>query len=206
MKEYPSIQSWPGTGGVSVYVFDKLDGSNCRAEVNKKGEISKFGKRNGLLDDQTPYLNEARIIIPNKYGDLLGRMVRDQRWDMATFYFEFVGPQSFAGWHAAEPHDCVLFDIAPHKKGFLEPKEFLKLCGDTVDHVRLLHQGNFTKDIADAVTNSTLENMTFEGIVAKGALDRKTGLNFSFKWKSLLWLKKLKERCGDNEKLYEQLA
>lgn len=205
MKEYPSIPSWSRAGGIPVYVFDKLDGSSTRAEVDRKGNITKLGKRYGLLDDQTPYLGEARSLIPEKYGDQMGRLVRDQRWEGATFYFEFTGPSSFAGWHANEPHMVTLFDVAPHKKGFLEPREFLKLCGH-MDHAKLLHQGNFTSDIADAVTNSTLEGMTLEGIVAKGSFDRKTGMPLMFKWKSLAWLRKLKDRCAGDEKLFNSLV
>jgi hypothetical protein len=191
--------------GLPVYVFDKLDGSNVRVEVDRKGRLTKFGKREGLLDDQTPFLREAETLIPQKYGDDLGRIVRDERWERATFYFEFWGPGSFAGWHADEPHTVTLFDVAPHKKGFLEPREFLKVCGH-LDHAKLLHQGNFTKDIADAISEGTLPEMTFEGVVAKGQWDRKRGMPLMFKWKNLAWFDKLRNRCNGDEKLFESLA
>ena len=198
MKSYPSIPSWTRTSIGPVYVFDKLDGSCVRAEVDRKGRITKFGKREGLLDDQTPHLMQAATLIPEKYGEGLARLVRDQQWERATFYFEFWGPSSFAGWHADEPHTVTLFDVAPHKRGFLEPREFLKLCGH-LDHAKLLHVGNFTHEVAEAVTNSTLEGMTLEGVVAKGSLDRKTGMPLMFKWKSLAWLKRLRDRCTTEE-------
>lgn len=205
MKSYPSIPSWSRAGGTPVYVFDKLDGSNVRCEVTRKGKIEKFGKKDGLLDEQTPHLIQAATLIPEKYGEDLCRLVRDQRWEMATFYFEFWGPSSEFGWHADEPHTVTLFDCAPYKKGFLEPREFLKLCGH-VDHARLLHVGNFTHEVAESVSNGTLDGMTFEGIVAKGAFDRKTGMPLMFKWKNLAWLKRLREKCGDNLALYNKLA
>lgn len=198
MKSYPHLPGWSGVGGLPVYVFDKLDGSNVRVEVDRKGNLTKYGKRDGLLDDLTPFLKEAETLIPDKYGDAIARIVRDQRWERATFYFEFHGPSSFAGWHAAEQHTVTLFDVAPHKKGFLEPREFLRLCGH-LDHARLLHQGNFTKDIADSVSNGTLEGMTFEGVVCKGAWDRKLGMPLMFKWKSWAWLNRLRGVCKDEK-------
>lgn len=49
MKQYPSIN-----GQISyefpVYVWDKLDGSNIRAEWSKKNGFYKFGTRERLLD------------------------------------------------------------------------------------------------------------------------------------------------------------
>lgn len=205
MKAYPSIPSWSRVSGTPVYVFDKLDGSNVRCEITRKGKIDKFGKREGLLDEQTPFLIQAVQLIHEKYGTDLARLVHDQQWEKATAYFEFWGPSSEFGWHADEPHTVTLFDLAPYKHGFLEPREFLRLCGH-MDHARLLHMGNFTHEIAEAVSNSTLEGMTFEGVVAKGALDRKTGMPLMFKWKSLAWLRKLKDRCGDNEALFCKLS
>ena len=205
MKPYPSIPSWSRAGGTPVCVFDKLDGSNVKAEVTRKGKIEKFGKRDGLLDEQTPYLIQAAALIPEKYGEDLCRLVHDQRWERATFYFEFWGPRSAFGWHADEPHTVTLFDCAPDKRGLLEPREFLKLCGN-MDHAKLLHVGNFTHDVAEAVSNSTLDGMTCEGVVAKGSADRKTGMPLMFKWKSLRWLTMLRERCGDNLALYNKLS
>lgn len=48
--------------------------------------------------------------------------------------------------------------------------------------------------------------MTFEGVVAKGAWDRKKGMPLMFKWKSLAWLKKLRDVCGEDEVLFRKLA
>lgn len=203
MKSYPHLPGWTGVGGIPVYVFDKIDGSSVRAEVDRKGRITKFGKREGLLDDATPFLREAETLIPEKYGDVLGRIVRDQRWERATFFFEFWGPGSFAGTHVAERHTVTLFDVSPSGRGLLEPREFLRVCGD-IDHASLLHQGNFTRDVADQVSAGTLPGMTFEGVVAKGAWDRRREMPLMFKWKSLAWLQRLRGICAD-EAEYERL-
>lgn len=199
MSPYPSIPSWARVSGLTCYVFDKLDGSHIRAEVNRKGAVVKYGKRDTLLDDQTPFLREAERLIHEKYGDVLARAVRDQRWEGATFYFEFLGPQSFAGWHAAEPHSVTLIDVEPRGRGFLAPRDFVRTFKN-IDTARLLHVGNFTKDLADAVSSGTLEGMSFEGVVAKG-LKTHPGM---FKWKNLAWLERLRSTCKD-EAEFERL-
>lgn len=204
MTPYPHLPGWSRVSGLPCYVFDKLDGSNVSCLTDRKGNL-RFYKRGTLLDDSTPFLAEARTLIPAKYGESMARLLRDQRWDRATFFFEFYGPTSSFGWHAAEPHTVTLFDIHVERKGFLEPKEFVKLCRG-VETAPLLHVGNFTKDIADAVSNGTLEGMTFEGVVCKGAWDKKLQMPRMFKWKNLAWLKALREKCGDDEKLFESLA
>lgn len=200
MTPYPSIPSWTRAPGLSCYVFDKIDGSHIRAEVNRKGLITKYGKRDSLLDDQTPFLREAEKLIPEKYGTTLAKVVRDNRWEKATFFFEFCGPTSFAGWHVAEPHDVTLIDAEVHGRGFLEPREFVKVFKG-VETARLLHVGNFTKEIADAVSEGRLEGMTFEGVVCKG-LPTFPG---KFKWKNVAWLEKLRPRCKD-EAEFNRLA
>lgn len=44
MKQYPTINYWnKGYFGESCYAFEKLDGSNIRAEWSKKQGWHKFG-------------------------------------------------------------------------------------------------------------------------------------------------------------------
>lgn len=203
MKPYPSI---PGgvRHGVPVYVFDKLDGSNIRVEWTRKRGFWKFGRRNGLIDDTNPWLPEAPALFMAKYADDLYRIFREQRWEQATAFMEFWGPSSFAGNHEEETHDVTLFDVSVHRKGFLEPRMFLRLFGD-LDHPRLLHHGNFTCDMQEQVAAGTLDGVTFEGVVAKGAWDRKAGRPLMFKWKSQAWINKLRAYCGENDELFQRL-
>lgn len=202
MKQYPSINGGV-RHGVPVYVFDKLDGSNVRAEWTRKNGWVKFGRRHGLLDDSNPHLIEAKELILNLYGDDLVRVFREQRWQKATAFFEFYGENSFGGCHAEEPHTVTLLDVSVHPKGMLEPRPFLKLF----DHLRLpnlLHHGNFTVDLQEQVAAGTLPGMTFEGVVAKGSYVA-PGLPLMFKLKSLAWLNRLKEKCGEDEEMFNRL-
>lgn len=203
MKQYPTI---PGgvRRGVPVYIFDKLDGSNVRAEWSRKRGWHKFGRRHGLLDDSNPILaNEAQDLMLDSYGDDLGAIFRKQRWDRAIAYFEFHGPNSFAGHHEEEPHKVTLIDVSVHRKGILEPRKFLKLFDQLPAGLpTLLHHGNFTADLQAEVANGTLDGMTFEGVVGKGK-NVSPGRPLMFKWKSLAWLERLKGICKTDDE-YEQ--
>ena len=63
MKSYPTIEHTV-SHDIPVVVFDKLDGSNIRAEWNRKQKkFYKFGSRNVLLDE-TSSTNELSAAIP----------------------------------------------------------------------------------------------------------------------------------------------
>ena len=199
MKEYPSI-SRDCRYGVPIYLFDKLDGSLIRAEWSRKRGFYKFGRRNGLLDDSNPILKRSVPLFEAKYAEPLSRLFRDARWMDGVAFMEFWGPTSFAGNHAeTDTQDVTLFDVVHDKKGFLEPRDFLKMF-DCVDHAKLLYQGNFTHPLEDQIK---AEGMTFEGGVAKGSFES-PGRPLMFKAKSQAWLDRLRPLCKD-EAEFERL-
>ena len=60
-------------------------------------------------------------------SDQLGKIFRDQRWDKVVVFFEFYGTNSFAGYHDEnDEFSATLIDVSVHKRGILEPKDFLK--------------------------------------------------------------------------------
>src|SRR5262245_20254555 len=106
MKEYPSILSANDLLarsndylGRAFVAFDKLDGSNIRAEWDRKKGWHRFGSRRRLLDASLPFLGQAIQLILDGYGDGLARAFTDDpalhRPQEATVYFEFFGPHSF---------------------------------------------------------------------------------------------------------------
>jgi len=189
MIQYPSIDAQIRSG--HYYVFPKFDGSNCRAQWNRKRSFYKFGKRNGLLDDQTPYLSQAKDLILSLYGDQLDEIFRSKRVDEATAFFEFYGPTSAFGVHYDEPHTVTLIDIHVHKRGILLPNEFLDWCR-YIDHAPCLYQGPINEDLIRQIKDGTLEGMAFEGVVCKGK--GKHGPDM-FKIKSNAWYQTLRDRC-----------
>lgn len=205
MKSYPSITK-DLRPDVYIYAFDKLDGSNIRAEWNSKKGFYKFGSRNQLIDENTKPLGKAIKIIREKFEEDLGMVFKENKWRDALCFFEYYGPSSFAGQHSdEEAQTLTLIDVNPYKEGILEPVQFIKLFKH-LDIPKVLFEGHITTDFVDKVKNSELRNMTCEGVVCKGANDKKTRMPIMFKIKSRAWLEKLKTYCGNDEALFNKLA
>jgi hypothetical protein len=205
MKSYPSINK-DIRHDVHIYAFDKLDGSNIRAEWSAKRGFYKFGTRNQLIDESATPCGQAIPLIKEKYEEHLGMVFKEQRWREVVCFFEFYGEKSFAGYHFEDdPKTVTLFDVNVYKEGLLEPREFIKLFGH-LDIAKVLYEGRVNTTLFDKVKQSTLEGMTFEGVVCKGANDKKTKMPIMFKIKSKAWLDKLKIHCGNDERLFEKLS
>jgi len=205
MKSYPSITK-DLRADVYIYAFNKLDGSNIRAEWNSKRGFYKFGSRTQLIDENTKPLGKAIKIIREKYEEDLGMVFKEQKWKDALCFFEFYGPNSFAGQHKDDEEQTVtLIDINPYKHGILEPVQFIKLFKH-LDIPKVLFEGHITTDFVDKVKASSLKEMAYEGVVCKGANDKKTKMPIMFKIKSRAWLEKLKTYCNGDESLFNKLA
>jgi RNA ligase len=205
MKSYPSINK-EVRHGVHLYAFDKLDGSNIRAEWNSKKGFYKFGSRNQLIDQTHKPLGKAIPLIQDKYAQDLAQVFKEQGWKDALCFFEFYGPSSFAGLHSdSEEQTVTLFDVNPYKQGILEPAQFIKLFGH-LEIPKILYQGHLSIELMDGVKQSTLSGMTFEGVICKGANDKKTKMPIMFKIKSKAWLDRLKEHCKGDEDLFNKLS
>lgn len=211
MKQYPSIphRNQPlykkyCKGDILWYVFDKLDGSNVRVEWTKKNGFAKFGRRKALLDDSNEFLPESKELILNIYGSPLEGIFKKNNWQKVTAFFEFLGPNSFAGNHTHEPHEVVLFDVRPANKGILSPKDFMKQFG----HLKvptLVHKGPIDSQFIAQVENKELEGITSEGVVCKGPYVKQLGGPAMFKIKTKEWIARLRRVYGGNEKLFASL-
>lgn len=202
MKTYPSIDAT--IRGGQYYVFDKLDGSNIRAEWSKKQQFYKFGTRRRLLDPNE-YPFGAAVPLIMELEQMVSDIAKKNRIDRMTLFFEFHGPNSFAGYHHDEDEKRVdLIDVSVYKHGILEPKEFLNVFGK-LPHAELLYHGNVNDDLVRQVREGTLPGMTFEGIIAKAKNKRKPGLPQMFKVKNIAWYLALKDLCKDDEELFEKL-
>lgn len=203
MIQYPSIERGFINKSEPIYAFDKLDGSNCRSEWNKKKGFWKFGTKERLIDGSDRVFGGAVGLIKAKYEKDLHDIFVKERTEKATCFFEFLGPNSFAGWHQDEEHDVTLLDISTHKKGFMLPKKFLKTVGH-LDVPKLLYHGNANQLLVEQVRDGTLEGMTFEGIVCKGSYVS-PGRLLMFKLKSSAWIEKVRTFCRGDEKLFSEL-
>jgi hypothetical protein len=203
MKTYPTIDAQ--IVREPIYAFDKLDGSNVRAEWSRKRGFYKFGTRKRLLSEGERFFGKVPGLVQEDFSDELEKIFRKKRWDRAVCFFEFYGPNSFAGWHdEKDEHTLSLFDVVPDKKGILEPREFVKTFGH-LNIAELLYRGNPNSEFIDSVRNRTLPGMTFEGVVCKGKYIS-PGRPLMFKIKSHDWYKVLRDKCNGDKKLYEELA
>ncbi len=204
MKHYPSItkEVWHN---IPIYAFDKLDGSQIRAEWNSKKGFYKFGTKNQLIDASTKPWGRAIQLVNDKYAADLSHVFQEHKWRDAICFFELWGPSSFAGTHNFEEDLTVtLFDVNPYKKGILPPDQFIALFGH-LDTPKVLYQGTVSVELFDAVKQSTLPGMTLEGVVCKGPSQTNASMPIMFKVKSKAWLERLRIYCDGNEKLFAAL-
>lgn len=205
MKSYPSIDKQI-RADVHIYAQQKFDGNQIRAEWSSKRGFYKFGTKNTLIDENTKPYGKAIPLIKNKYEEWLAMVFKEQRWRDVICFFEFYGPNSFAGQHLdTEEQTVTLFDVNPYKQGILEPREFIKLFGH-LDTPKVLFEGKANSEFILSVRNGTLPDMPLEGVICKGQNDKKTKMPIMFKIKSQAWLDKLKVHCNGNEELFKKLV
>ena len=174
MKTYPSITKDIRTD-IHIFAFDKLDGQNFRCEWNSKRGFYKFGSRNQLVDENSPF-KEAIELAHSKYEDDLSRIFKDNHWKDAICFFEYWGPNSFAGQH--DPNDqksITLIDVNPYKQGIMEPYQFIQLF-KYLDIPNVVYEGKLTQTFIEDVRNSNVKGMGLEGIVCE--LPRPKGRGF----------------------------
>lgn len=205
MKTYPSIPAQINAG-LNVIAFNKIDGSNIRAEWNPKRGFYKFGTRKRLLGSDERPLGEAIGLIENKYVDDLHRILKKSRTQRAVCFFEFWGESSAFGYHKQhEQHTITLIDVAFFKQGVISPKDFLNMFG-SVDHAEALYRGPADYEFVESIRNGTLEGLGSEGVVCKAGFDRALGHPIMFKVKRNDWYERLRKHCGQDDKLFQELS
>ena len=205
MKQYPTIRK-EIIPNIDIVAFDKLDGSNIRAEWTRKSGFNKFGRRRGLLDDTNPILKNSESLFISKYEKDLIDIFNKERLEKAVCFFEFWGENSAYGQHDEnEEQKVTLIDVHVHKKGMLPPREFIKLFGH-LDIPRIVHKGRADGDFVDSVKSGKVEGMSFEGVVCKSNTLDKRKMPIMFKIKTDAWMEKLRKHCNGDDKMFEALA
>jgi hypothetical protein len=177
-------------------------------EWQKKSGWCKYGTRHRLFDVTDQTFGCAIDIFHDKFADPLERIFNDHKdyrgCQQVTVYCEFLGPHSFAGQHDVQtlrglgfdiegndPKQLILFDVNIYKKGFVEPRRFIKDFG----HLRIpevIYDGNFNDSLVKDVREGKYP--VFEGIVCKGGSGHKLWMR---KIKTLAYLEELKKRFQD---------
>jgi hypothetical protein len=200
MKSYPKIEYCTKQYGQKIWAFDKLDGSNFRAEWNNKSGWYKFGSRTQLISNNDPNFGDAIDIFLNKYGDDLTRIFKTKYSTVinVTIFGEYFGNNSFAGRHDInDKKDIVLFDVNLYKKGFVPPQDFTNNFGH-LDIPKLIYKDEFNKDFVGMVKENKF-NLK-EGVICKGIEGKNIWMT---KIKTNEWLEKVKLLYGEKAYLDE---
>jgi hypothetical protein len=201
VKQYPTIPHWKQAPlGRPCVAFDKLDGSNIRAEWSQKRGWSKFGSRQHLIDASDLQLGYAVTLFEQLFAEELARRFSARVWKklgVRSFivFLEYVGPSSFAGnhWDPPELMDLVLLDVNPTPRDFLPPKEFLAEFGD-LNIPAVVYEGNFNRELVEQVRTGTVNgHLLSEGIVAKGKHGKELWMA---KAKTDAWIMRLRGEKG----------
>lgn len=180
MKAYPSIDGPSGGHHKPCYGFVKYDGSNLRFEWSRKRGWYKFGTRKMMIDHTHPIFGQAIPLFLQKYGDSVEQVFKNEKLfrgvQSVVVFAEWFGALSLSGAHRPwDKFDIVLFDVSPHKKGLLGPKQFI----DHFSHLpvaELVYTGNFGDALVESICKETFDFASKydvrpeipEGIVCKG--------------------------------------
>lgn len=213
MKQYNTIKPWnQGHFGKRCIGFDKLDGSNIRAEWSrkkyKKGEgydgWYKFGTRKQMIDENHEQFGNAVKVFTEKYVESLSKVFVDNKLyrNIQSFviFGEYYGENSFAGQHTDPDEDMemTIFDVSPHKKGIISPFEFIKYFGH-LDIPEIVYEGNYNKQLVYDVRDGKYD--VDEGLIIKGLTDKKR--LWSCKLKTNEWLEKVKLKMSGQLHLFQ---
>lgn len=198
MKHYESIPYYGDYWGLPIIAFDKLDGSNLRFEYSHKRGFYKFGSRNVMIDESNEQFGFAIKLFREKYEKGLTEIFKSREYrNTLSFvcFAELLGTKSAFGQHEFEndEFDIVLFDISQYKRGFIQPKQFVR----DFQHLgipKIVYEGNLNVDFVQKVKNNEF-NLS-EGVICKGIVKTKKGVDniYSCKIKTNDWFERLRAR------------
>lgn len=209
MKAYHSIEkNVQDYLGHHVFGFDKIDGSNFRAEWDRKlskksrftNGFKKFGTRTETIKNANNPFAEAIGIFENKYAEYLDKIFTEHKMfrgiERITVYGEFFGENSFAGKHDwEEVHDLLIFDMFLYKKDWLKPADFIDIFGK-LDIPKLIYKGFLDESLINKIVTNYYGLK--EGLVLKGVIENKV---FMVKVKTQEWLNKVRSMYGENNNI-----
>ena len=169
MLQYPSILGGKHAPvGKPCIAFYKYDGSNLRWEWSPKKGWNKFGTRTQLFDGTNPTFAQAIPLFTRLGEDIVELVLKEHRKiERITAFTEFFGANSFAGNHVdAEPKELKLIDVFLFKKGFIKPRQFVKMFGHLPEAPQVIYDGKLNWQFIDDVRASKYP--VDEGVVCKG--------------------------------------
>ena len=174
MKHYDSFENINNDKllmGEEVWAFNKLDGQNLCVKYNaRKKEFSDFGSKKCNVDEHDPMFGPAVIYFKENIADKLLPIIKEQSGkkcifngaDELTFYFEWFGAESFAGFHAeGDIMHLPLIDVNIKKKGYIDPKSFYEIFCEPdngIETPKLIYRGKLNQEFIDYIYNYPVDN------------------------------------------------
>ena len=93
-----------------------------------------------------------------------------------------------------DPKNLTLFDVWVYKQGFIIPKNFRKIFEGKVSTPKYLGLHNWTHGLLEKIKADQLDGITFEGVVGKNVINKKT---IMAKAKTQRWLDAIKAKYKD---------
>ena len=158
----------------------KYDGSNLRFEYSPKKGWHKFGTRKTMIDVSHPVYGSGIEMFLERFGDDMIKVFKKDKYMRSaqniTVFAEWFGAKSLGGAHRPkDPKNIVPFDVNVHKRGFLNPKEFIDSFGH-LQVAELIWQGEFNDSFVDDVKKENIDIESKydvrasipEGVIVKG--------------------------------------
>lgn len=222
MKHYDSIENIKYDKfllGEEIWAFNKLDGQNFCVKYNpRKKEFTDFGSRKCNVDETHEQFGETVKFFKANIADILLNIIKKNSGkgdifngvDEITFYFEWYGEHSFAGFHQEIDKDnmhLALIDVNLKKKGYIEPDIFYKLFNNItgLEIPDLIYKGKLNQEFIVSINNNdwTSDNPQYpsvkEGVVCRRSTMMKGQRMPKVKIKTNWWINKLHEKYTEDE-------
>ena len=221
MKEYDSIENIKydrSLVGEEVWIFNKLDGQNLRVKYSpKQKEFVGFGSRHMIVDENSEVLGDAVAYFKNSdIPNVMKKLIKENSGkggifngvEEITFFFEWYGDNSFAGFHVHDDNmHLALIDAFTKKRGYIEPKPYYEIfCNrDDLETPELIYKGKLTEDVIKSIQENdwTQEGCKYPNVKEGGVIRRSTMLKGQrlpkAKVKTIWWITELHKNYTEDE-------
>ena len=184
-------------------VFSLITSKKARRVVETEVGLSRSDEGDEMFGGAIDYFksNNLAQILRNIVDQNRGKKGVFNGVDEISFFFEWYGPKSFAGFHS--PGDTLrlaIIDVFLKKKGYLEPGVYWKLFKDSgIEVPDLIYRGKLTRDFVKEIQendwmreDSKYPNVK-EGVVVKRSTLLKGQRLLKTKIKTSWWLSELQK-------------
>ena len=175
MRHYDSIkriQDDKTLLGECVWAFNKLDGQNLGVKWTPKDGFAVFCSRKRILSTDDEQFGNAIAYFKDHVEEPLLKIIQNEKAlqvKEAMYFFEWFGPNSFAGVHQeGDTMQLALIDVFRKQKGYIEPEEFYNIFGLNPEILtpELIYKGELNEEFIEDIQNGKYQTVK-EGVVCR---------------------------------------